>query len=141
MGTELVGVVAGIITAGEVRGWYGSLVKPWFTPPGWVFGPVWTTLYLLMAVAAYLIWEKKNGRAKTLYIFQLFLNFLWSLIFFGQKTTLLALWEIGILWVVIGVMILEFNKIDKRTKWLLIPYWAWVSLATLLNAGVVWLNR
>lgn len=142
----LVGAGSGFVTAGAVREWYPSLVRPSFAPPSWVFGPVWTALYLMMGLAAWLVWRKAGsdpaGRvALGLFALQLVLNGLWSLLFFGLRAPGLALVEIVVLWVAIAATLRGFWRIDAAAGWLLVPYLAWVTFATALNAGFWWLNR
>lgn len=125
-------------------GWYGTLDKPFFTPPASVFGPVWTVLYLSMAVSAWLVWRRRGfsgaRAAMALFSAQLMLNLLWSVIFFGLEAPGLALVEIVALWTAILLTILAFSKISRPAGWLLVPYLAWVTFATALNAGIWWLN-
>lgn len=118
--------------------WYNTLNKPFFNPPSWVFGPAWTILYILMAVSAYLVWKKK-GSLKLFWI-QLALNLAWSPAFFGAHNILLSLFIIVPMWIFILKTIKAFAKIDKMASYLLYPYLAWVSFATLLNFSVWILN-
>lgn len=140
------GIVSGLVTRNEMGNgsWYQSLVKPSFNPPGYVFGPVWTTLYLLMGISLYKIWDKKNdqNRKNGLIIFfiQLFFNFWWSILFFRFHQLQASVIDIAILWVCILWMILSFKKIDRVAAYLQLPYLAWVSFATVLNATIVYLN-
>ncbi len=123
---------------------YANFNKPLFSPPSYLFGPVWTVLYLLMGLAAFLIWQKKNvlGRSHALAIFflQLFFNFLWTPIFFGWFNFGLAFFEIIILLGLIIAMMMIFYKIKPLAGWLLIPYFLWVSFATILTFAVWQLN-
>lgn len=136
---EAAGIVGSIFTVSSVKTWYMTdLVKPSFNPPSWVFGPVWTTLFLLMGVALYLVWQKKKI-SKWFWI-QLLLNILWSILFFGLKRPDLAFLEIMVLWIAILKTILEFGKVDKRAARLLLPYLLWVSFASILNLAVARLN-
>ncbi len=142
---ELVGIIGGIFTFSAIPTWYAGLNKPSFSPPNWLFGPVWTILYALMGIAVFLVWkkgfEKKEVRfAIGVFSLQLALNFLWSFLFFGMKNPGLAFVEIILLWVVIGATIWEFKKIAPKAAWLLLPYWIWVSFAALLNFAVWQLN-
>ncbi len=124
-------------------GWYDTLNKPFFTPPNWLFGPVWTILYLGMAVSGWLVWRKSGFGARTamtLFFAQLALNTLWSILFFGLESPGLALVLIAILWTAILLTILAFRRISRPAALLLIPYLAWVTFATLLNAGIWFLN-
>jgi benzodiazapine receptor len=125
--------------------WYRALNKPSWNPPGWVFGPVWTGLYVLMAVAAWLVWRRggwqQQGRPLRLYGVQLALNAAWTPLFFGLKMPGVALVEIGVLWVTIGLTIRAFRGVSGVAAALLVPYWLWVSFATVLNATLWWMNR
>jgi translocator protein len=133
-----VGGGAGFLTAQSVVTWFPTLVKPSFNPPAWLFAPVWTTLYVMMAVAAWLVWLRKGSLV--LFYVQLALNFAWSLLFFGLHSPALALVDIVALWIAILLTLLAFWKIDRRAGWLLVPYLAWVSFAGVLNASIWWLN-
>ena len=117
--------------------WYAQLQKPALTPPDWVFGPVWTLLYLLMGVAAGLVWQKVGLRqarvALGLYLVQLALNAAWSWLFFGLHWPGWALVDIGLLWLAIAATIAAFSRISVAAAWLLAPYLAWVSFASYLN--------
>ena len=145
VGCELVGVISTPFTLSAIPTWYQTLQKPSFSPPNWVFGPVWTALYFLMGVSAYLIWikgfKKKNVKnALGFFIGQLTLNFLWSILFFGLHSPLLGLIDIIILWLLIITSIFKFYSISKTAAYLLIPYFLWVSFATILNLVLVILN-
>jgi translocator protein len=133
-----VGSGAGYMTAQSVLTWYPTLVKPWFNPPSWLFAPVWTVLYIMMAVAAWLVWLRKGSLV--LFYVQLALNFLWTFLFFNQQSPGLALIEIVAMWIAILATILGFWKVDRRAGWLMVPYLAWVSFAGFLNASIWWLN-
>jgi len=141
-----VGGLSGITTASGVQDWYPSLVKPAFNPPAWVFGPVWTLLYVMMGVAAFLVWQRglKDGAVRpALIVFsvQLLLNGLWSLFFFGLKSPGLAFAEILLLWLLIGTTVYLFWRVRPAAGVILLPYAAWVSFAAILN-GFIWvLNR
>ena len=146
IGCELVGIAATPFTTAGIYTWYNRIIKPSFQPPNWVFGPVWTILYALMGIAAYLVWEKgweKREVKAALGIFgiQLILNFFWSFIFFGNKAFGWAFVEILFLWVFIALTIWKFYKISKTAAYLLIPYILWVSFASVLNGAIWWLNR
>ena len=137
-----VGGVSGAITPRAILEWYPTLNKPPFNPPNWVFGPVWTVLYVMMAVAAWRAWAKGakvNGALGWFYV-QLALNFLWTFLFFGAHAIGAAFIEIVLLWASIAVTGIKFWKIDHTAGWLMAPYLAWVSFATLLNASFWWLN-
>ena len=132
------GSAAGFLTAQSLPTWFPTLVKPSFNPPSWLFAPVWTTLYIMMAVAAWLVWLRKGPLV--LFYVQLALNFAWSLLFFGLHSPALALIDIVAMWVAILLTLLAFWKVDRRAGWLLVPYLAWVSFAGVLNASIWWLN-
>jgi len=137
-----VGGIAGAFTASSVTTWYPTLIKPGFNPPNWLFAPVWTTLYVLMAVAAWRGWRKGaavNGAIGWFYV-QLFLNFMWTFLFFSAHALLIALIEIVLLWLAVAITLRAFWKIDRPAGLMLAPYLAWVSFATLLNAGFWWMN-
>jgi translocator protein len=142
----LVGGIGTIFTSSAIPTWYAHLIKPSFSPPNWLFGPVWTLLYLLMGISLYLIWKKevksqKVREAIKIFAIQLVLNALWSPIFFGAKNLLLALVVIILMWVFILKTILVFGKIDKTASYLLYPYIVWVSFASILNFSVWILNK
>lgn len=133
--------MGGLFTASSVSTWYIELQKPGFNPPSWVFGPVWAILYLLMGISLYLIWVNKfNKPAFIAFGVQLFLNVLWSIIFFGMKLPLLAFIEIILLWVAILTTMIYFYRLNKISAYLLIPYLLWVSFATVLNFFIFYLN-
>lgn len=140
----LLGSVGGLVTVNEIPNWYATLNKPSFNPPNWLFGPVWTTLYVLMGISVYLIWKQpvstERNKALQLFILQFILNFCWSFIFFGLHATGWALMEMIALWILILLSILHFAKHSKTAAWLLVPYIAWVSFALLLNAAIWRLN-
>lgn len=141
-----VGIAGSFSTMDSVRTWYPTLVRPSFAPPTWVFGPVWTTLYVMMGVSSWLVWrggfERPEVRsALLLFAVQLAFNLAWSWLFFGLQMPFLALVEIVVLLVLIGVTALRFLPISRTAAVLLVPYVAWVSFATVLNAGFWWLNR
>jgi tryptophan-rich sensory protein len=141
---EGVGLLGTIFTLPSITTWYTTLNKAPFNPPPWLFGPVWTTLYLLMGVALFLVLQKKLKKQRNfllaLFVVQLFLNFLWSVIFFGMHLPVAALLEIGLLWISIALLIIDFWKFSKPAALLLVPYIAWVSIASVLNLFVVLLN-
>ncbi len=140
-----VGGIAGFYTSQAIPTWYTTLNRPSFNPPNWLFGPVWTTLYLLMGISLYMIWSLPSGRERNIGLLafgiQLVLNFGWSFIFFYYRTIGLALIEIVLLWVSIVVMIILFYKLKPLTAYLNIPYLLWVSFATALNAAYYHLNH
>jgi tryptophan-rich sensory protein len=141
----LVGAVSGLFTASSVKTWFVTLNKPSFNPPSYVFAPVWTTLYIMMGVAFYLVWvsvtdKAQQHKAMTVYFIQLFLNFCWSFIFFYKQRPDLAFIEIVFLWVSIVVTLVLFYRISKPAGWLLVPYLLWVSFASALNYAIWQLN-
>lgn len=124
--------------------WYEGLAKPAFNPPGWVFGPVWGLLYMMIAVAGWLVWRRR-GRphakpALAIYGVQLVLNMLWTGFFFGMQAPLLALIDLGVLWLAIIATYWLFQKVSPLAAWLLIPYWVWVTFAGVLNLSIVVMN-
>jgi translocator protein len=142
---QLAGYIGSIFTTPEIGTWYALLKKPSFSPPNWVFAPVWTALFLLMGVSLYLLWEEQaltegRGFAISIFIFQLALNILWSFLFFGLRSPLSALIEIIALWIMILFTIEALSKISKLSAWLLFPYILWVTFAGALNFFIWWLN-
>jgi tryptophan-rich sensory protein len=142
---ELAGAIGSIFSISAIPTWYATLAKPALNPPGWIFGPVWTTLYLLMGVAAFLVWRKGWERKDikiVLSIFggQLVLNALWSIIFFGLHSPAWAFVDIIAMWIVIVATIATFAKISRSAAWLLAPYILWVSFALYLNYAIWRLN-
>ena len=125
--------------------WYASLVKPSWNPPNYLFGPVWTVLYVLMAVAAWLVWRKAGfsgaGPTLTLFVVQLALNALWSYLFFGQHRPDMAFVDIVALWIAILVVAVQFWRVDRTAGWLMAPYVLWVTFASYLNYVLWRLNR
>lgn len=143
---ELVGIVGSVYTISAIPTWYLGLNKPFFSPPNYLFGPVWTTLYALMGISIFRILElkeknKKVNEAANLFWIQLFLNGIWTPIFFGSRQLLLALIVIMFMWLYILKTIKAFAKIDKLSAYILYPYLAWVSFATILNFSIWFLNR
>ncbi len=141
----LVGTTAGLFTSSGVNGWYAAANKPWFNPPNWIFAPVWTTLYVLMGIALFLVWRSDAAAgikktAITLFAVQLVLNFFWSLIFFKLQQPGWAFAEIILMWLMILITILWFGKISATAAWLLVPYICWVSFASVLNYSIWRLN-
>lgn len=143
--SELAGIVGSVFTVSAIPNWYAGLVKPALNPPSWVFGPVWTTLYALMGIAVFLVWkagwEKKEVRiALGIFGVQLFLNAIWSIVFFGLQSPSWALANIVALWLAIVWTMLVFYKISKPAAYLLVPYLLWVSFASYLNYAIWILN-
>jgi tryptophan-rich sensory protein len=137
--------VSGRWTAAEIPGWYRTLVRPAIAPPNQVFGPVWTLLYALMAIAAWRVSLAEPSHLQTwglvLFLVQLGLNFAWSWIFFHQHALGAALAENVALWATIGATTLLFARVTPVAAWLMAPYWAWVSFAVVLNGAFWRLNR
>ena len=143
--SEGAGTIGSIFTAPAIGSWYAELEKPAIAPPNWVFAPVWTTLFLLMGVAAFFVWKRgwrREGVRKALGVFlvQLILNVLWSFIFFGQHSPGGAFAEIIVLWLAIAATIIFFARISKPAAWLMTPYIAWVTFAAYLNYMLWTLN-
>lgn len=143
--SQLAGLIGSIFTISSIPTWYTTLIKPTLNPPSWIFGPVWTLLYTLMGVAAFIIWKKGTTHPavrKALFIFgiQLVLNALWSIIFFGLQNPGWAFLNIILMWVSIVWTIVVFYNIQKNTIWLLLPYIIWVSFAAYLNYSIWILN-
>jgi tryptophan-rich sensory protein len=141
-----VGGLSGLATARGVDTWYPTLAKPSFNPPAWVFGPTWTVLYILMGVALFLVWRQGPSAqgvrfALTVFAVQLVLNALWSIIFFGMQSPAWAFVEIILLWLAILATLWAFWRVTPAAGWLLVPYLAWVSFATVLNGSIWVLNR
>ncbi|MEY2868618.1 MAG: hypothetical protein RIR01_1078 [Bacteroidota bacterium] len=142
-----VGYFSGIETRSAILDWYPTLLKPSFNPPNWVFAPVWTLLYIMMGVAAGLVWDRfsfDKGAVKKALVFlivQLVLNAIWSYLFFGLHNPMLAGLEIILLWLMIYETYFQFSKINKVAGYLLVPYLVWVAFAAVLNASIWWLNR
>ena len=142
-----VGYLSSKVTQSSITTWYPTIKKPSFNPPNWVFAPVWTMLYIMMGIAAGMVWNKLETnkelvkKALSFFIVQLLLNALWSYLFFGLKNILLASIEIVLLWLIIYETYHIFKQIDKRASYLLIPYLAWVGFATILTGSIFWLNR
>lgn len=141
----VVGGLSGFFTANAIEGWYTTLQKPWFNPPNWIFGPVWTLLYGMMGIAFFLIWKSEapagiKRTAVTAYFVQLAFNFAWSLIFFYMEQPGWALVDILLMWIAIFYTIIAFGKISTGAAWILVPYISWVSFATVLNFAIWKLN-
>jgi benzodiazapine receptor len=136
---QLAGGIGSIFTANSVGTWYADLIKPSFSPPNWLFAPVWILLYFLMGISLFLVWSK-GKRGLPIFFIQLVVNAFWSIAFFGLKSPLFGLIVIIILWVLILLTIIKFFKISKLAAWLLIPYIAWVTFATILNFSIWILN-
>ena len=143
--SEAAGIIGSVFTASSIPTWHATLIRPELSPPNWVFGPVWTTLFALMGIAAFLIWQKGiNHRdvkiALSIFGIQLILNTLWSIIFFGLQNPGAAFIEIIILWVAILATLITFAKTSRIAAWLLVPYILWVTFAGYLNYFICILN-
>ena len=142
-----IGYFSGMVTRSAIITWYPTLVKPSFNPPNWIFAPVWSMLYIMMGVAAGLVWNRIDHEKETVknalifFAVQLGLNALWSFLFFGLKNPLLAGVEIIILWLMIYETYTKFAKINSIAGYLFLPYLIWVSFAMVLNGSIWWLNR
>lgn len=142
---HLAGIFGAIFTSQTVSTWYVALEKPTFNPPGWIFAPVWLTLYTLMGIALYLVWKKGIKKkivkiAVSIFIIHLILNAFWSLLFFGIQMPMYAFFEILVLWIFIVWTIALFFNISRPASFLLIPYFLWVSFAMVLNFYIWQLN-
>jgi translocator protein len=143
----LVGVIGSLFTTTDSLGsWYTNLHKPPFNPPNWIFGPVWTTLYIMMGVSAFLVWrqgldDKVVRIALVCFMVQLFLNAIWTPLFFGLHSPLFGLIDIVLLLNAVIVTVFAFSKISRPAALLLVPYFVWISFATVLNASLYLLNR
>lgn len=140
------GFIGSIFTTASIPTWYTTLEKPSFNPPNWLFGPVWTILFILMGISAFLVWRvglsEPNVRiALIIFVIQLILNVFWSVAFFGLRSPIAGLIVIIVLWVAILLTILSFAKVSITAGILLIPYILWVSFASILNATIYVLNR
>lgn len=143
--TFLAAAIGSVFSVSAVPGWYQTLARPSWTPPDWVFGPVWTLLYAMMAVAAWLVWRRADGAAVTrpmgVYGVQLFLNAAWAVLFFGLHLTGTAMLDLVALWAMILVTTVVFWRRSPAAGALFLPYLAWVTYAGTLNLGFWWLNR
>jgi len=142
---QAAGLVGSLFTSPAISSWYATIQKPSFNPPNWVFAPAWTLLFLLMGISLYLVWSKnwqdqEKKKALFVFAFQLLLNILWSILFFGLQSPLYAFIEIIILWLAILFTIISFYKISKPAAYLLLPYILWVSFASILNFSILILN-
>jgi len=140
------GAIGSVFTRSAIPTWYATLEKPFFTPPNWLFAPAWTLLYILMGIAAFLVWRKglKNRGVRIaliVFLIQLVLNALWSVVFFGLESPLYGLIVISILWIAILVTIIKFFRISRVASVLMWPYLLWVTFAAGLNASIWLLNR
>lgn len=140
------GGIGSAFTVSAIPEWYATLNRPSFSPPNWIFAPVWTLLYILMGLAAAIVWQKglQNPQVRialVAFLVQLILNMVWSVLFFGLRSPLYGLIDILFLWVMILVTIAQFSKVSAPAAALLIPYLLWVTFASGLNLGIFLLNR
>ena len=142
---QLAGFIGALFTTPAIPTWYATLRKPFFTPPNWIFSPVWISLFILMGISLFFVWRRpEHPKFKIALIFffvQLILNTLWSVAFFGLKSPLLGLVDIVLLWIAILLTIQNFLKVSKMAGLLLLPYLLWVSFAALLNFSLWFLNH
>jgi benzodiazapine receptor len=141
----IVGSLGSFVTTTGPGSWYTALEKPFFAPPNWVFAPMWVTLFVLMGIALYLVWESSTENrdvriALGIFGVQFAFNVIWSFLFFGLRSPLLGLIDILLLWVMIAATIWAFYRVKKSAAYLLIPYIAWVSLASALNGAIYYLS-
>ena len=139
------GLIGGFFTKSSVDTWYKLLAKPSFTPPSWVFAPVWIALYITMGISLFLVWDKGWNKpqvriALAIFLLQLIINSVWSIAFFGMRNILLSVIIIILLWFAIVWTIVKFYKISKKASFILIPYLCWVSFAAILNVSILLLN-
>jgi translocator protein len=141
---QFAGIIGSFFTVSAIPNWYAGIEKPFFTPPSWVFAPAWITLYTLMGIALYLVWQEKNkkkiSRGIAFFGVQLVLNALWSVLFFGLQSPFYAFMGIIVLWLFIALTIKEFYFINRKSAYLLVPYFVWVSFAMVLNYSIMVLN-
>ena len=140
---QLAGIIGFVFTQDSTGTWYQTINKPTFTPPAEIFGPVWITLYTMMGISLFLVWNKKSRHKKkaiTLFSIQLALNALWSILFFGLHAPWLAFANIILLWAFILAAMIQFYKISKSAAYLNLPYILWVSFAVVLNLAIALLN-
>ncbi|MEO8234142.1 MAG: TspO/MBR family protein [Flavobacterium sp.] len=143
---QLVGIVSGLLSVTQNNIWYESIAKPSWNPPGYIFGPVWTVLYLLMGISLWIIWksnvyEPMKYEALLFFGSQLFLNFLWTILFFRFHSLSIAFIDIVLMFVLIFLTIFRFVEISKTAAWLLVPYISWVCFAAILNYNLWKLNN
>lgn len=140
----LTGYIGSLATVKNIPVWYSGLNKPFFSPPNWIFAPVWTALYIMMGISFFLIIQKQKplfSKPVKIFLLHLIVNALWSIVFFGMKNPGLAYIVIAVLWYMIFYLVKVFYKIDKKASYLLLPYLAWVTFASFLNLSVWYLNR
>jgi tryptophan-rich sensory protein len=142
--SQAAGAIGSLFTIQNIPTWYAGLNKPSFNPPNYLFGPVWITLYFIMGIAFFLVWKQSETRSikvpAVLFVIQLLLNSLWSILFFGMKNPALGFMEIILLWIFIVLCIVKFYPVSKPAAWLMLPYLLWVSFASVLNFKIWMLN-
>lgn len=143
---QMVGIISGLLSVTQSNAWFDSIIKPSWNPPSYLFAPVWTVLYLLMAISLWLVWksdsfEPMKREAMLFFAAQLFLNFWWTILFFNFHSPLLAFIDIILLFVLIFLTIFRFVEISKTAAWLLVPYISWVCFAAILNCNIWKLNN
>lgn len=142
---QLAGLAGSFFTRTSIDTWYKILEKPFFTPPSWVFAPVWIILYFIMGIALFLMWDKGLDKpqirnALDIFLLQLIINISWSVVFFGMQNLLLSVMFIILLWIAILYTMMKFYKISKIAAVILVPYFCWVSFAMILNIVISFLN-
>jgi benzodiazapine receptor len=142
---QLTGIIGSLFTVPAIPSWYAGLAKPAYAPPNWIFAPVWTTLFLLMGIAAFLVWRRGQEKREVkiglaFFLAQLALNLIWSVIFFGLRNPGGALIEIAVLWSAILATAIAFREVSRTAALLLLPYLAWVTFAAYLNYSIWSLN-
>jgi len=142
---QLAGVVGSFFTTPAIPKWYSAIAKPFFTPPNWLFAPVWISLYFLMGISLFLVWRRKKedsrvGQALLIFFVQLALNAFWSISFFGFRSPLMGFINIVFLWLAILWTMQKFLKISNLSGLLMLPYFLWVSFAAVLNFAILILN-
>ena len=142
---QMAGIIGSIFTSPSIPGWYAALQKPFFSPPNWIFAPVWIFLFILMGISLYLVFIKGINDRKfrygiMIFVFQLTLNIYWSFLFFGLQNPFYAFLEIVVLWFAILITIYQFNKINRNAAYLLVPYLLWVTFAAIINFSIWRLN-
>lgn len=143
---QVASVIGSLFTAPQIPTWYASLEKPTFTPPNWLFGPVWGTLFILMGISLFLVWRQRTKSIHvkaglTIFALQLALNVLWSATFFGLRSPIGGLVVIVALWLAILATIIQFHKVSEIASILLLPYITWVTYAAILNVAFYHLNK
>lgn len=143
---QAVGIFSALLSFSKNNVWYDNLVKPSWNPPSYIFGPVWTILYLLMAISLWIIWKSNHEeivikQACLIFAVQLFINFWWSILFFNLNSPELAFFDIVLLIITIVITMFRFSKISKLATWLLVPYISWVCFAAILNFTLIQLNN